>query len=277
MTLGGLSGAARRVPRLGGSAAASESDPVLKAFMYYDTNGSGFLDYKELRSALRHMGVDTNVQGAAQLMVAYDDRPDGKMDIGEFRKLVDDLGVKFGGTTTTTTYLSSGTTTVRNSSRSLNTDTVGASFAHYDTNNSGFLDYQELRNALSHMGIDTSASGAAQILAAYDERPDGKMDIGEFRKLAHDMEGNTTSATTTSASGRVTYSDAVTAAFRHFDKNDSGFLDYNELRGALSHMGVDTTDSGAAQLLAAYDERPDGKLDVSEFRKLVSDLGVKFA
>ena len=103
------------------------------------------------------------------------------------------------------------------------------------------------------------------------------MDIGEFRKLAHDMEGNTTSATTTSASGRVTYSDAVTAAFRHFDKNDSGFLDYNELRGALSHMGVDTTDSGAAQLLAAYDERPDGKLDVSEFRKLVSDLGVKFA
>ena len=152
-----------------------------------------------------------------------------------------------------------------------------ASFASYDTDNSGYLDYQELRSALSHMGIDTSSEGVAHLLAAYDERPDGKMDIGEFRKLAHDMEGNTTSATTTSASGRVTYSDAVTAAFRHFDKNDSGFLDYNELRGALSHMGVDTTDSGAAQLLAAYDERPDGKLDVSEFRKLVSDLGVKFA
>ena len=52
---------------------------------------------------------------------------------------------------------------------------------------------------------------------------------------------------------------------------------HKDFGGALSHMGGDTTDSGAAQLLAAYDERPDGKLDVSEFRKLVSDLGVKFA
>ena len=73
------------------------------------------------------------------------------------------------------------------------------------------------------------------------------------------------------------YYGLVLLVTRHFDKNDSGFLDYNELRGALSQMGVDTTASGAAQLLAAYDERPDGKLDVSEFRKLVSDLGVKFA
>ena len=38
------------------------------------------------------------------------------------------------------------------------------------------------------MGIDTSSEGVAHLLAAYDERPDGKMDIGEFRKLAQDME-----------------------------------------------------------------------------------------
>ena len=69
-----------------------------------------------------------------------------------------------------------------------NADPVAASFASYDTDNSGYLDYQELRSALSHMGIDTSSEGVAHLLAAYDERPDGKMDIGEFRKLAQDME-----------------------------------------------------------------------------------------
>ena len=69
-----------------------------------------------------------------------------------------------------------------------NADPVAASFASYDTDNSGYLDYQELRSALSHMGIDTSAEGVAHLLAAYDERPDGKMDVGEFRKLAQDME-----------------------------------------------------------------------------------------
>ena len=65
---------------------------------------------------------------------------------------------------------------------------VRAAFERYDRNRSGFLDYRELRNALEHMGYDVDEAAAAEVLRVYDDRPhDGKMDIGEFAQLVHDL------------------------------------------------------------------------------------------
>ena len=52
-----------------------------------------------------------------------------------------------------------------------------AAFARFDRNRSGFLDYRELRNALTHMGLDLSTSTAVELVRAYDDYPDGKLDI----------------------------------------------------------------------------------------------------
>ena len=64
----------------------------------------------------------------------------------------------------------------------------------------------------------------------------------------------------------------VVNAFRYFDRNDSGFLDYRELRDALNHMGFDCSTGGAKEVVMRYDDRPDGKLDVNEFAELVRDI-----
>ena len=56
---------------------------------------------------------------------------------------------------------------------------VSAAFAYFDRNGSGFLDYRELRNALRHYGVDVSSAGAMSVVAAYDDRPDGKHDDGD--------------------------------------------------------------------------------------------------
>ena len=62
------------------------------------------------------------------------------------------------------------------------------------------------------------------------------------------------------------------ATFEHFDKNRSGFLDYRELKNALIYMRYDVSTQDAIELLRSYDDRPDGKLDLGEFSKLVADL-----
>ena len=50
----------------------------------------------------------------------------------------------------------------------------------------------------------------------------------------------------------------VRAAFDAFDANHSGYLDYRELRHALSYLGVDVgSDRAAAAVLYAYDDHPD--------------------
>ena len=60
---------------------------------------------------------------------------------------------------------------------------ISAAFDHFDTNKSGFLDYKELRHALKHYGLDVDTDGAKAVVAAYDDQPDGKLDLNEFEEL----------------------------------------------------------------------------------------------
>lgn len=64
---------------------------VAAAFLKYDTNKNGSLDYRELRNGLRFLAVDVSHPRAAELMARYDDTPDGKMELLEFAQLVRDL------------------------------------------------------------------------------------------------------------------------------------------------------------------------------------------
>ena len=47
----------------------------------------------------------------------------------------------------------------------------------------GELPAHGARRALQHYGIDMGERAAAEIVAAYDERPDGKLDVYEVRDL----------------------------------------------------------------------------------------------
>lgn len=61
-------------------------------------------------------------------------------------------------------------------------------FEDFDANDSGYLDYRELRNALDYYGVDVSTDVAKEVLEAYDDTPDGKLDQTEFAVLARDIE-----------------------------------------------------------------------------------------
>jgi Ca2+-binding EF-hand superfamily protein len=64
----------------------------------------------------------------------------------------------------------------------------------------------------------------------------------------------------------------IVNAFKKFDADGDGFLDYRELRAALASMGLDVSDADSKAMLNAYDDNPDGKMDMQEFAKLIGDL-----
>ena len=64
----------------------------------------------------------------------------------------------------------------------------------------------------------------------------------------------------------------MTSAFAYYDRDNSGFLDARELRPCLKHYGVDVEREESRRYLAAYDDTPDGRLDLQEFAALVKDL-----
>ena len=70
----------------------SIDDKVARAFYDFDAKKSGFLDYSELQSALRHYGLSEALIRDPQFVARqYENAPDGKLDLREFADLVRDL------------------------------------------------------------------------------------------------------------------------------------------------------------------------------------------
>ena len=68
-------------------AAAPPHDALRDAFDKYDTNHSGELDHKELRSALETVGMKMTSAHAAAMLAKYDKDQNGLMEFEEFQQL----------------------------------------------------------------------------------------------------------------------------------------------------------------------------------------------
>jgi Ca2+-binding EF-hand superfamily protein len=64
----------------------------------------------------------------------------------------------------------------------------------------------------------------------------------------------------------------VKQAFARFDVSHNGYLETQELRKALEHYGLNLRTAEAGRIMSVYDDKPDGKLDLSEFAQAVRDL-----
>ena len=128
---------------------------------------------------------------------------------------------------------------------------VRMAFNAFDRNNSGHLNYKELRNALRHYGLDTTDREAARVLAAYDDHPNGRLDLNEFHRLVTDLRQGMIRANAAPAYDYERLPERVRSAFAKFDTKRTGFLTYRELRNALRAYGLDVTAKGSARILQA--------------------------
>lgn len=62
------------------------------AFARFDANRSGKLDHKELRAALRQLGLDVGEEAATVILQRHDANDNGLLDVREFGSLVRQLG-----------------------------------------------------------------------------------------------------------------------------------------------------------------------------------------
>ncbi|GMI84155.1 calcium-dependent protein kinase 17 [Hibiscus trionum] len=124
-------------------------------------------------------------------------------------------------------------------------------FKGMDTDNSGTITLQELRQGLAKQGTKLSEYEVKQLIEAADADGNGTIDYEEF-------------ITATMHMNRMDREEHLYHAFQHFDKDNSGYITTEELEHALREYGI-TDRKNIKQILSEVDSDNDGRINYDEF------------
>ncbi|KQJ86709.1 calcium-dependent protein kinase 27-like [Brachypodium distachyon] len=123
-------------------------------------------------------------------------------------------------------------------------------FKMMDTDNSGQINYEELKAGLERVGANMKESEISQLMQAADIDNSGTIDYGEF--IAATLHLN-----------KVEREDHLYAAFQYFDKDGSGYITADELQQACDEFGIE--DVRLEDMIGEVDQDNDGRIDYNEF------------
>ncbi|KAL6145425.1 hypothetical protein ACLB2K_056113 [Fragaria x ananassa] len=123
-------------------------------------------------------------------------------------------------------------------------------FKMIDTDNSGQISFEELKDGLKRFGATLNESEIYDLMQAADVDNSGTIDYGEF--IAATLHLN-----------KVEREDHLFAAFSYFDKDGSGYITQDELQQACEEFGIQ--DVHLEDLIREVDQDNDGRIDYNEF------------
>ncbi|XP_042483070.1 calcium-dependent protein kinase 17-like [Macadamia integrifolia] len=124
-------------------------------------------------------------------------------------------------------------------------------FKNMDTDSSGTITLEELKQGLSKQGTKLSEYEVKQLMEAADADGNGTIDYDEF-------------ITATMHLNRMDREEHLYTAFQYFDKDKSGFITTEELEQALREFGMhDGRD--IKEILSEVDGDNDGRINYDEF------------
>ncbi|CAH2053222.1 unnamed protein product [Thlaspi arvense] len=126
-----------------------------------------------------------------------------------------------------------------------------AMFANIDTDNSGSITYEELKEGLAKLGSKLTETEVKQLMDAADVDGNGSIDYIEF-------------ITATMHRHRLESNENLYKAFQHFDKDSSGYITIDELEVALKEYGMGD-DATIKEVLSDVDSDNDGRINYEEF------------
>ena len=160
---------------------AGTADRVRAVFRKFDTDNNGKLSVRELKAALKQLGVETSADEAAAILRRYDSDHSHSLDIDEFTRLHDQL-LAYERSHSTAAPGSSAAAAAPPPPGGPVSDDVRAAFAHFDKDSNGRISSRELRSALTRLGIEASSHEAGAILRKFDADGSGALEreIGEM-------------------------------------------------------------------------------------------------
>ncbi|XP_010521536.1 PREDICTED: calcium-dependent protein kinase 12 [Tarenaya hassleriana] len=123
-------------------------------------------------------------------------------------------------------------------------------FKMIDTDNSGTITFDELKDGLKRVGSELMESEIKELMHAADIDNSGTIDYGEF--LAATIHLN-----------KLEREENLVTAFSFFDKDGSGYITIDELQHACKEFGLN--DTHLEEIIKDIDQDNDGQIDYGEF------------
>ncbi|EPS71343.1 calcium dependent protein kinase 12 [Genlisea aurea] len=127
-------------------------------------------------------------------------------------------------------------------------------FKMIDTDNSGTITFDELKEGLRKVGSDLMESEIKDLMNAADIDNSGTIDYGEF--LAATVHLN-----------KLEREENLASAFAFFDKDGSGYITIDELQQACKQFGL--SEMNLDEMIREIDQDNDGQIDYSEFAAMM--------
>lgn len=131
-------------------------------------------------------------------------------------------------------------------------------FDEFDKDGSGTITTKELLPVLRSIGQNPTEDEILGLVIEYDVNGDGTIDFDEFIEM---MTKHTQETVDQTAEMRE--------AFKIFDRDGNGYIDFAELKTVITRMGEPLTDKEADEIFKQADSNGDGKLDYDEFVQMM--------
>ncbi|EGR27227.1 hypothetical protein IMG5_199680 [Ichthyophthirius multifiliis] len=143
-----------------------QQDVLKQAFDLFDTDGSGAIDEKELRDAMKALGFESKKEEVKELIYQIDKDSNGTIDFYEFlelmkKKMLQDKNVE---------------------------EEIEKAFNFFDENNEGFIDFEKLKKVASDLGEDVQDKTLEQMIFAADLDDDQRVSKEEFMRVMRKMK-----------------------------------------------------------------------------------------
>ncbi|KAK4264612.1 hypothetical protein QN277_025765 [Acacia crassicarpa] len=127
-------------------------------------------------------------------------------------------------------------------------------FKMIDTDNSGTITFDELKDGLKRVGSDLMESEIKDLMDAADIDNSGTISYGEF--IAATIHLN-----------KLEREENLISAFSYFDKDGSGYITVDEIQQACKEFGL--KDFHIDELIKEIDQDNDGQIDYGEFAAMM--------
>jgi len=130
-------------------------------------------------------------------------------------------------------------------------------FNLFDRDGDGNISTQELGTVIRSLGANPTNAEIRELISEVDEERTGLIDFPTFLTLAARQLQN------------VRGEDVVLAAFRVFDKENSGFVTAADIRHVLLTLGETLTADEVDRMIAEADTGKTGKINYVEYAKVL--------